>query len=109
MRLADKMDSLYSSNGTYFGQNNMRMAGGPTPMRIGNIEYKKYNNTFQRNQLSYAERNRRIEQRLCFICGQKNCIARNHTGIQKGGAYRNPNRPRYGDGNPSFGKDGPKN
>lgn len=94
MRIADKMDSLYYSNGRYMGQNNGNGVGGPTPMQIGNIQRRRFNNNFdRRNQLSFAERKRRMEHNLCYICGKANCIARNHYNDGNGQGFNRQKQP----------------
>ena len=70
MRIADRLDSLYNANGfNSFGNGGSQ---GPVPMQIGNLNSRNY------QRLSYGERQRRIANKLCFVCGKPNCIARNH-------------------------------
>lgn len=82
MRLADRIDSLFNSgNRSFWGisSNGNRGNDGPTPMQIGNINhYRTNNNQYRTNNLSPSERKRRMENNLCFVCGKKGCIARNH-------------------------------
>ncbi len=74
MVVADRMDRIYSrrnfgNNYNSFNRNNNNnINSGPTPMEIGNIGVR----------LSEAEKRRRIQHKLCFVCGKPNCIARNH-------------------------------
>ena len=75
MRIAGGLDSLYNGNNTFMGFGaHIGGSDGPTPMQIGTIPQKRY------NRLSYAEKKRRIEQGLCFICEKPKCVARNHRG-----------------------------
>lgn len=84
MRLADRIDNLFSSgNRSFWGTNSNGIKegyNGPTPMQIGNInQYKTNSNQYiRKNTLSPSERKRRIEKNLCFVCGKKGCMARNH-------------------------------
>ena len=92
MRIADRIDSLYQNTyggGCNFGFGNNSSNGfsdGPTPMRIGNINYQRS------NRLSESEKRRCIENNLCFICKKKNCYARKH---KKNNSFQ----PRAGNNN----------
>ena len=87
MVVADRIDRIYSrktfgssSNSNHFNNNN-----GPTPMEIGNINFN----------LSDAEKRRRIQHKLCFVCGKPNCNAKKHYSNNRGGInkpHNNKNR-----------------
>lgn len=74
MQIADRMDNLLAPRfgGGFHGGNGMP-SDGPVPMQIGNMNTQRSN-----NRLHPAEKKRRIENNLCFVCGQKNCYARKH-------------------------------
>jgi len=98
MKVADKLDSIYSQNsiqrsgydrGSYkrfqnhhptsFPSHSIgrgKNGNGPTPMQIGNISQR----TYKRNFLSFAERKRHMDEKLCFVCHKPNCHASNHRG-----------------------------
>jgi len=38
----------------------------------------------------YAEKMRRVEKKLCFVCGKPNCIARNHYNNNSGRSFSKP-------------------
>ena len=67
MRIADRMDRIYAPQTNNFNRQNT-YGQRPTPMEIGNI----------RVRLSEQEKRRRIQHKLCFVCGKPNCFARNH-------------------------------
>ena len=81
MRIAEKFDGLYSSNGSNFGytSNYPGYSSGPTPMQIGNLQNRRIYNQGFHQRLSPAEK-RRMANKLCYVCGKPNCIARNHSG-----------------------------
>ncbi len=86
MKIADRLDSLYTSgqNSFGFGRSNNNHSGGPTPMQIGNIPQ------YRNKRLPYAEKMRRVEKKLCFVCGKPNCIARNHYNNNSGRSFSKP-------------------
>lgn len=66
MKITNRVDALLTNSYGHYGSGEGG-SEGITPMKIGNMNMKRF------NKLSYAEKKRRVEKKLCFICAKPIC------------------------------------